>query len=123
MHRHTPINATVAHFFSNPDSEALEQHFRQSFFLDDPHGWGADKIEGILRSHHHLCQFEWKVRIFEDTRYLIEAPNARWLDQTLENGFLRLENKDFPVSIWDPGFIEGLKLISVWIKVRVFPNQ
>lgn len=28
MHRHTPINAPVAHFFSNPDSEALEQHFR-----------------------------------------------------------------------------------------------
>lgn len=123
MHRHTPINAPVAHFFSTPDSEALEQHFRQSFFLDDTCDWGAEKIEGILRSHPHLRQYDWRVRIFEDRRYLIEAPTPRWLDQTLENGFLRLENKDFPVTAWDPGFIEGLKLISIWVKVRGFPNQ
>ncbi|KAF3342090.1 Zinc knuckle [Carex littledalei] len=123
MHRHTSMNAPVARFYSTPDSEALEQHFRQSFFLDDPHHWGPEKIERLFHAHPLLLNYAWKVRIFEDQRYLIEAPNSHWLDRTLENGFIRLENKDFPVSAWDPGFIECLKLISIWVKVRGFPSH
>lgn len=64
MHCHTPINAQVARFYSTLESEELEQHFRQSFFLDDPHDWGVEHIEAILNNHPHLRQYNRRVSIF-----------------------------------------------------------
>lgn len=122
MNRNLALQLPIPRFYATPESETLEQHFRQSFFLNDEAGWGPDRVSDAL-FHHHRQYDNWRVRVFSENRYLIEAPHANWLDNVLEIGFLRLDNTDFPITPWDPGYLEGLKLLSIWVKVRGVPQH
>jgi hypothetical protein len=86
----------VPRFFSLEASVNLDNTFENSLVLEDTTGIGRVHIETTL--HHQMPQFQWVTRIFDDSRYLIEAPNTRWLQQTAARGVLRIENIDLPVQ-------------------------
>jgi hypothetical protein len=48
-----------------------------------------------------MPQHTWTARFYDDSRYLIEALNARWLDTVTARGVLRLENNELSVAIDD----------------------
>lgn len=95
MQREHAMKLPVPHFHATLKSEELEQHFRQSFLLEDTMEWGPDWVLKAL--HHHRGQNSWLVWIFDDTQYIIEAPNPQWLDVVLEAGTLRLDDTEFTV--------------------------
>lgn len=117
MQRELAMKLPIPHFFSNPERVELEQHFCQSFLVEDTAEWGREKFANALHRKHP--QFPWRVHIFDNTQYLIEAPNP---NSVVGEGILHLDNTDFPVSLWDPGYLEGLKLLSVWCKIRGLPQ-
>jgi hypothetical protein len=55
----------------------LDNTFENSLILEDTAGIERVRIKAML--HHQMPQFHWVARIFDDNRYLIEAPNNRWL--------------------------------------------
>jgi hypothetical protein len=87
---------SVPRFFSSEASVNMDNTFENSLILEDTAGIGHVRIEAAL--HHQMPQFHWVVRIFDDSHYLIEAPNTRWLQQTTARGVLRIENVDLPVQ-------------------------
>lgn len=110
------MKAPIRTLYETVVSEAQEQQFCSSFFLDDAPGWGRARIEGALRKlvRHHNCI----ACRFDESRYLIESPSPLWLDDTLNRGMIRLDNVVFKVSPWDPCFSEGLRMIPCWVWVR-----
>jgi hypothetical protein len=87
---------SVPRFFSLEASVNMDNTFKNSLILEDTAGIGHVRIEVVL--HHQMTQFHWVARIFDDSCYLIEAPNTRWLQQTTARGVLRIENVDLPVQ-------------------------
>lgn len=67
----------VTRFGSSEASQRLEASFENSIVLTDSAGLGQNRIETALR--HQMSQHNWVARFYDDTRYLIEAPNPRWL--------------------------------------------
>lgn len=115
------MKAPIRTLYETPASEAQDQQFRRSFFLDDAPGWGRARIEAALRKlmRHH----QWMACRWDEHRYLIESPSPTWLDDTLNRGSIRLDNVIFKVSPWDPCFSEGLRMIPCWVRIRGFPHK
>lgn len=115
------MKAPIRTLYETEASEAQDQQFRRSFFLDDALGWGRHKIENALKKlvrHHNWLAARW-----DETRYLIEAPSPLWLEDTLNRGSVRLDNVVFKVSPWDPCYAEGLRMIPCWVRIRGFPSK
>ncbi|KAF3320013.1 hypothetical protein FCM35_KLT22412 [Carex littledalei] len=115
------MKAPIRTLYETPASEAQEQQFRRSFFLDDAPGWGRARIETAL--HKLMRHHTWLASRWDESRYLIEAPSPTWLDDTLHRGTIRLDNVIFKVSPWDPCFSEGLRMIPCWVRIRGFPHK
>jgi Domain of unknown function (DUF4283) len=111
----------VTRFGYSKASQRLEASVENSVVLTDVEGIGRNRIEAAL--NHIMPQHHWIARYYDDSRFLIEAPNPRWLQTVLMKGTLRLENTEFPVSCWDPALDEGAKLRPVWVRVRGFPMK
>jgi hypothetical protein len=111
----------VPRFFSSDASVNLDNTFKNNLVLEDTVGIGRVRIEAAL--HHQMSQFHWVARIFDDSWYLIEAPNNRWLQQAAARGTLHIEKVDIPVQRWDPAIDKGLRLRLVWVLVRGFPTS
>lgn len=93
-----------------------------SFLLSDVEHRGTERVTAALykMSDPH-SRHEWIVRIFDEYRYLIQAPSQFWLDYVLSKHTLRLENRDIPIQEWDPSYAQGMRMIPIWIRVRGFP--
>lgn len=115
------MKALIRTLYETPASEAQDQQFRRSFFLDDAHGWGRARIETAL--HKLMRHHNWLARRWDESRYMIESPSPTWLDDTLNRGTIRLDNVIFKVSPWDPCFSEGLRMIPCWVRIRGFPHK
>jgi hypothetical protein len=57
---------------------------------------GRNQIEAALR--YQMPQHNWIAHYYDDSRFLIEAPNPRWFSTVTTRGYLRLENSDLPVA-------------------------
>lgn len=115
------MKALIRTLYETPASEAQDQQFRRSFFLDDAHGWGRARIETAL--HKLMRHHNWLARRWDESRYMIESPSPTWLDDTLNRGTIRLDNVIFKVSLWNPCFSEGLRMIPCWVRIRGFPHK
>jgi Domain of unknown function (DUF4283) len=101
--------------------QRLQASFENSIILTDAIGMGRNRIEVALQ--HQMPQHNWIARYYDDSRFLIEAPNPRWFSTMSARGYLRLKNSDLPVSRWDPAMDEGAWLRLVWVLVRGFPMK
>jgi hypothetical protein len=108
----------VTRFGYSEASQHLEASFENSVVLTDMAGISRNRIEAAL--NQLMPQHHWIARYYDDSRFLIEAPNPRWLQTVITKGTIRLENIEFPVSCWDPTLDEGAKLRLVWVKVQGF---
>jgi Domain of unknown function (DUF4283) len=108
-------------FCSSDASQKLEASFENSIMLTDTAGIGRSRIEAALR--HQMPQHPWIARYYDDSRFLIEVPSPRWLNNVTNRGSLRVENMDLPVARWDPAMDEGAKLRPMWVQVRGFPMK
>jgi Domain of unknown function (DUF4283) len=70
-----------------------------------------------------MPQHNWIAQFYDDSKFLIESPDPRWLSTITTRGFLRLENNELSVSRWDPAMDEGARLQPVWIQVWGFPMK
>jgi Domain of unknown function (DUF4283) len=70
-----------------------------------------------------MPQHAWTTRFYDDSHYLIEAHNPRWLDMVTTQGVLRLENNDLPMARWDPAMDVGARLRPIWVQIRGFPMK
>jgi Domain of unknown function (DUF4283) len=114
----TVIGLLFLIFFSSDASVNLNNTFENSLILEDTTGISRVRIKMTLR--HQISQINWVARIFDDNRYLMEAPNTRWHQQVTTHGALRIENVNLSAHFWDPVIDEDLHLRPVWILVRVF---
>jgi Zinc knuckle len=110
------VGKGVTRFFASEANAHLEATFENSIVVNDTAGLGKIHIEAALK--HQMPKFHWVARYYDDHRYLVEAPNPRWLQTMTSRGSLRLENVDLPTQRWDPALDEGVKLRPTWILVR-----
>jgi hypothetical protein len=103
----------ITRFGYSEASQRLEASFKNSMVLTNYVGLRKNRIEATL--YHRMPQHLWIARYYENSRFLIKAPNPRWLDTVIARGSLRLENSDLPVARWDPAMDEGAKLRLVWV--------
>jgi hypothetical protein len=75
-HTHDMANLPpVIHFGYSEASQCLEASFENNIVLTNSVGMGRNRIEAAL--HHQMPQYTWIARYYDDSRYLIEAPNPR----------------------------------------------
>ncbi|KAF3327421.1 Cellular nucleic acid-binding protein [Carex littledalei] len=113
------VQPPVLMFHSTQDSEAINRELQLSFLLDDIAAWGPDKIERFLRSSYP--PFLWRVAVFDEFIYVIQAPSNEWLLAATRKKWLRMDEVQFPILKWDPMFNAGKRLTSVWIRIHGFP--
>lgn len=87
-------------FNATMESEARLAEFSRSFILSDVAQWGADRVEQTIRSV--FSNIPWQVSLFDDFKYLVQAPTLDWAQSLTRNGVLRLDGVKFPVILWDP---------------------
>jgi hypothetical protein len=95
----------VIHFGYSKAIQRLKTSFENNVVLTDNIGMGRNQIETVL--HHQMPQHSWIAHYYDDSCFLIEAPNPRWFSTVTSCGFLRLENSDLPVTRWDLAMDEG----------------
>lgn len=107
-------------FNPTPESEQMLQNFQKSFILSDIADWGVDRVESKLMSV--FSNLSWRVTIFDEKKYLVQAPTLEWQQSMTRRGVLRLDGVKFPVVSWEPRFSEGTKLTSLWVKIHGYPH-
>lgn len=114
------IRNPILLFNSTPESEQLLQNFQKSFILSDVAGWGVDQVERTI--NRVFTNLTWRVTIFDDQKYLIQAPTVEWKESMTRRGIIRLDGVKFPVVAWEPRYSEGKKLTSLWVKIYGYPH-
>lgn len=110
----------ISIFNPTPESEKLLSDFHKSFILSDVANWGPDKVNSTI--HRTFDKLPWSLTIFDEKKYLIQAPTKEWQQSMTRKGLLRLDGVKFPVVAWEPKFSEGKKLTSLWVKVHGYPH-
>lgn len=82
--------APIVAFEESPMSRAVEERLLKSFVLDDIAAWGPEKIERQLQAEFPHANHRWIASVFDDYKYLIQAPHAEWLESMASIGFIRL---------------------------------
>jgi hypothetical protein len=82
---------------------------------------GRNQIEAVLR--HQMPQRTWTTQYYDDSRFLVEAPNPRWFYTVTSHGYLRLDNSDLPIAQRDLTMDKSARLQPVWVLVRGFPME
>lgn len=72
--------------------------------------------------HRVFDNLQWKVTIFDEGKYLVQAPTLAWQQSLTRSGILRLDGVKFPVVPWEPKFSEGKRLTSLWVKIHGYPH-
>jgi hypothetical protein len=72
-------NRSAISRFHSDASLNLKKTFENSLVIIDYAGLSRVRIEATLK--YHMPQHRWVARFYDDSRYLIEAPNQRWLHQ------------------------------------------
>lgn len=111
----------IPRFFSSDANAHLEATSENNLVLIDSTGLGRVHIKATLR--HRMPQHHWVARFYDDTRFLIEAPNPRWLQIVTSHGTLRSKDVDLPAHHWDLALDEGIRLRPVWVQVRGFSTK
>ncbi|KAF3338585.1 hypothetical protein FCM35_KLT17422 [Carex littledalei] len=114
----TPFRAPIHIFTPSPAAEAQARDFQQSFILDDIVGWGPEQIEQAL--FRLFDQYQWKVAVFDEFRYIIKAPSVAWKNSTTRRGSILIDGVQFPVVPWDPSLNAGKRLTSLWLRIYGF---
>lgn len=102
-------------FARSATSIALENDFVKSFILDDIAGWGPERVERELKKFRP--RYQWVVTVFDEFKYMIKAPTVEWMEEHVGEGTITLDGTVFPTVMWHPGFGEGMKLASAWVRV------
>lgn len=114
------VRNPILMFNPTPDSKILLQNFQKSFILSDVANWGVDKVENTITKV--FANIPWRVSIFDDNKYLIQAPTLAWQQSMTRTGVLRLDGVKFPVVPWEAKYSEGKKLTSLWVKIHGYPH-
>ncbi|KAF3325449.1 Cellular nucleic acid-binding protein [Carex littledalei] len=112
------LRVPIPIFTPSAASEAQEREFAQSFILDDVAGWGPEQIEQAF--YRLFDNFEWRVAVFAEFRYIIKAPSMAWKNSTVRRGSIFIDGIQFPVVAWDPSLNAGKRLTSLWLRIRGF---
>lgn len=114
------IRNPIVLFNATVDSAARLAEFERSFIMSDIAKWGPDKVEHTLsRTFQNLT---WKVTIFDEEKYLIQAPTKDWAQSMTRSGTMHLDGVKFPIVLWEPKFSEGKKLTSLLVKIWGYPH-
>lgn len=116
-----PFRPPIHIFTPSPASEAQAREFQQSFIIDDIDGWGPDRIEQALRTL--FDQYQWKVAVYDEFKYIVKASSMSWKHNTTRRGFILMEGVQFPVVSWDPSLNAGKRLISLWLRIHGFNKE
>lgn len=111
----------IVEFEATPRSQAVEARLLKSFVLDDIAAWGPEKIERQLQATFPHENHVWIAALFDDFKYLIQAPTTAWLESMASIGFLRLDRIRFPIVAWERDFHEGMNLDQIWVRVYGYP--
>lgn len=103
----------IVEFEASPQSITVEARLLQSFVLDDIATWGPRQVERCLQAAFPHDNHHWIATVFDDFKYLIQAPNATWLESMASIGFIQLDKVRFPIVAWEKEFHEGVALEQI----------